>query len=210
MNERSELEFKNVCFSYDDERILTNFSFSVQKQTHVVLKGASGGGKSTILKLILGFLKPNKGEIRFYKNEEDQTANIRSYTSWLPQDLSIGVGTVADVLSYPFRFAINTTSKPDKQTYLNVLARLDLSESLYTKPFRDISTGQRQRIGIALCYLLDKPLILLDEPTASLDETSKRKVAELLMSDNKTIISTSHDPFWLDQANQVYEINEWI
>jgi ABC-type bacteriocin/lantibiotic exporter with double-glycine peptidase domain len=83
-----------------------------------------------------------------------------------------------------------------------------LSESLYSKPLLDLSTGQKQRVGIALCYLLNKPLFLLDEPTASLDDASKQKVADLLLNNtNKTIISTSHDPFWLKQATKIYELD---
>jgi ABC-type bacteriocin/lantibiotic exporter with double-glycine peptidase domain len=71
----------------------------------------------------------------------------------------------------------------------------------------DLSTGQRQRVGLAICHFLDKPLLLLDEPTSALDLVSKRKVADLLINPDRTIISTSHDPFWVDLADNVIELN---
>lgn len=208
MNSLPVLQFNDVHFSYGKEMILDGLSFSVNKNTHVVLKGTSGRGKSTVLKLILGFLTPDKGSIQFNPDSENRAANIRSMTSWLPQDLNIGEGTVKDILSYPFQFAINHLKKPDEKTCLSVFNRLGLASTLYKKPFRSLSTGQRQRVGIALCYLLDKPLLLLDEPTAALDEAAKQNVADLLLGNPKrTIISTSHDPFWIQHATHVKELN---
>lgn len=207
MNKSLELRFENVHFAYEKETILTGESFSVQQKSHMVIKASSGRGKTTVLKLILGFLKPNKGKICLYEAEKNKTSSIRSFTSWLPQDLNIGEGTVKDVLDYPFQFLKNKKNKPDKDKQIEVLNRLALSSEVYSKAFRDLSTGQRQRVGIALCYLLDKPLLLLDEPTASLDDKTKQKVADLLLNTNKIIISASHDPFWLDKATDIYELN---
>jgi len=207
MSKTLVLRFQNVHFSYGEESILTGQSFSVGQSNHMVIKAKSGGGKSTILKLILGFLKPGQGRIGLYEGDKDKTAHIRSFTSWLPQDLNIGVGTVEDILNYPFQFAVNKSGMPGKEKHMEVLSRLDLSPDVYSKAFSDLSTGQRQRVGVALCYLLDKPLLLLDEPTASLDDANKQNVADLLLNGNKTIISTSHDQFWLNQATEIFELN---
>jgi len=66
---------------------------------------------------------------------------------------------------------------------------------------------QRQRVGLALCYLLDKDVLLLDEPTSALDEASKEKVHKLFSNKQRTIISTSHDPWWLEKCSKIFELN---
>ncbi|QDP71226.1 ABC transporter ATP-binding protein [Legionella israelensis] len=208
MNESLVLQFEDVSFSFGEKSVLSHYSFTAHQNDHIVIKGRSGGGKTTILKLILGFLKPEQGFIRFYQDDKDKTTAIRRFTSWLPQELNIGEGTVQQILNYPFRFAVNKDHQSDQDKQIKVLNRLGLSSDLYTKPYRELSTGQRQRVGFALCYLLNKPLMLLDEPTSALDDKAKQKVAALLKDNtDQTIISTSHDPFWLKQATQIYELN---
>jgi ABC-type transport system involved in cytochrome bd biosynthesis fused ATPase/permease subunit len=115
MNKSYLLQFKDVYFSYGEEKILNKCSFQAHQNDHIVLKGTSGSGKSTIMKLILGFLKPDTGIINFSNNEQDHSTDIRAFTSCLPQELNVGEGTLAEVLDYPFRFAVNKVNKPDKK-----------------------------------------------------------------------------------------------
>ncbi|WP_441000094.1 ABC transporter ATP-binding protein [Fodinibius sp. SL11] len=197
-----EISFDNVTFSFENEQIVTDFSFLAKAGQHTILKGESGSGKSTLLKLLLGFYKPQKGTISINRAELDDR-EIRKQTSWLPQDLNLGSGTVGDVMAKPFEFAANRSSNRDKQDYINTLQELGLRADTVDKEFRDLSTGQRQRVGLAICYLLDKPLLLLDEPTSALDKASKQKAAKLLLANNRTVISTSHDPFWVNQADNI-------
>lgn len=130
---------------------------------------------------------------------------IRRQTAWLPQDLNLGSGSTREVIEKPFEFTANKSLDQNRQ--LNVLRELGLSSGVLDKQYRDLSTGQRQRVGLSICYLLDKPLLLLDEPTSALDIASKKKAANILIGHtNKTIISTSHDPFWVDHADKVIKI----
>lgn len=197
---------ENITVRFGDEVVLDDFSFSAPKGKHTVLKGESGSGKSTLLKLLLGFLKPSDGEIRFENGLT--TKEIRQHTAWLPQDLNLGGGIVADVIQKPFEFAANRSKLPNREKIVSVLTVLGLSGEDIAKQFRDLSTGQRQRVGLAICHLLDKPVILLDEPTSALDNASKEKASSLLLAHtNKTVISTSHDPYWVEKADNVIELS---
>lgn len=186
--------------------MLEKFSFEAKPGKHTVLKGESGSGKSTIFKLLLGFLTPVNGSITFENNGSSHS--IRRHTAWLPQDLNLGTGIVSEVMAKPFEFAANKSTEKNLQQKAEVLQNLGLGRGALNKQFRDLSTGQRQRVGLAICYLLDKPLLLLDEPTSALDSASKQKAADILLSGSKrTIISTSHDPFWVDLADNVIELD---
>lgn len=204
------LQGVNIHFSYPGETIFSGFNFKIEKGERVVIRGESGSGKSTLFRLILGFEKPDKGEILFNDKPltRDYIKTIRKQSAWLPQDLNLGEGTVEDVMTFPFTFKQSHNGVPDKRTKLRVMKDLGLEEELFQKKFPDLSTGQRQRIGIALCILLDKPILLLDEPTSALDEASKEKAFQYLTDmDERTILSTSHDPWWIDRCDHVIDID---
>lgn len=186
--------------------MLDNLSFNAPRGQHTILKGESGSGKSTILQLLLGFLKPDSGSISISNNDDWDSRALRSQTAWLPQDLNIGSGSVKEVIEKPFQFNVNTSHKPNHKQQIKTLSQLNLTSDILEKQFRDLSTGQRQRIGLAICHFLDKPLLLLDEPTSALDRSSKQKVAELLLNQNHTVVSTSHDPFWLTCGDKIIKL----
>lgn len=202
----SRIKADSLTIRYGSETVMRDFSFEIPPKKHTVFKGDSGSGKSTLLKALLHFVKPVEGKL----NVGDHTSirSLRKYTAWLPQDLNLGEGTVEEMMRVPFSFSANRTISPEKSRIVDTLNKLGLAKTSLDKPYRNLSTGQRQRVGLALCHLLDKPVILLDEPTAALDQTSKQKVADLLLgsSSDRTVISTSHDPDWLTTADHVIEL----
>ncbi|MFH5831487.1 ATP-binding cassette domain-containing protein [Halalkalibaculum sp. DA3122] len=207
----SIVTFNRIAFGYngEDDLLFHDFSLSVGKGEKIAIKSDSGTGKTTLLRLLLGFEQPVSGEIRFNGTaiSENNYTEIRRATAWLPQDLNIGDGTVKQILQRPFEFVHNRNRMPETDQVRLILEELSLSPGLLEKPLRDLSTGQRQRVGLALCHLLDRPLLLLDEPTSALDRSSKQKAANLLLSDpNKTVISTTHDPFWLELCDEIIEL----
>ncbi|MFO7846753.1 MAG: ATP-binding cassette domain-containing protein [Balneolaceae bacterium] len=205
------LQGRNLSFSYGDETIFRQFNFSIQEGERVVIKGESGGGKSTLLRLIFGFETPDEGEILYNGDplEGPVLREFRTQCAWLPQDLNLGRGTVADVIRFPFTFKQSVSKPPDEEQILKLFEDLGLAPESISKSFSDLSTGQRQRVGIALCILLDKPILLLDEPTSALDEESKQKAADhLLGTEHKTVISISHDPFWIDRCSRIMDLNQ--
>lgn len=210
MDSEHLLEGRQIRFSYGDETIFDSFSFSVQPGERIALKGESGSGKTTLFRLILGFENPEKGEIRFKENNSgpESYQTLRKESAWLPQDLNIGTGSLNDIIHFPFTFKTNQTQLPTDTKIESMLRDLGLASELLTKSYSDLSTGQRQRAGIALCILLNKPFLLLDEPTSALDEASKQKAVDLLFQEkSRTIISTSHDPFWIDRCSRVINLD---
>ncbi|NBB77372.1 MAG: ATP-binding cassette domain-containing protein [Bacteroidetes bacterium] len=203
------LQGKDIHFQFGDEIIFRDFSFHVREGEHVVLKGESGSGKSTLFQLILGFEKPDEGTL-LYRNQPLTGSTLKEFrkqTAWLPQDLNIGSGSTLEVLQYPLEFKSGGRSNPDRSRIVSLLHDLNLNEDLLEKPFGDLSTGQRQRMGIILCVLLDKPILLLDEPTSALDSESKERLAKMISSQKgKTILSTSHDDFWVDLGDKIVEM----
>lgn len=202
------LEGRNIYFSYGDEVIFDDFSFKLHKGEKLVLKGESGSGKSTLFRLILRFEYPEKGKFLYndaFVNEQN-IQSFRKETGWLPQDLNIGEGSVKEVIHYPFQFKSNSKPIPDDDIIIEGLNDLGLDADILKKTFSDLSTGQRQRLGVLICVLLDKPLMLLDEPTSALDREAKVKLADLLLKDNRTILSTSHDSFWVERCERVIEL----
>lgn len=202
---------QDVTFSYDEKEIIFDgFSLDIRKGERLALKGESGSGKTTLFRLLLGFEHPQKGTI-LYKGEPYSTEIIRKLRkelAWLPQDLNLGSGTVQELLDFLFDFRANRSNKPEPERIRNTLQQLGLDGDSTQSKFSDLSTGQRQRVGLAFCHLLDKECLLLDEPTSALDRRSKQKVADLLLEDNRTIISTSHDPWWLQRCNRIVELEE--
>lgn len=203
------IEFSEVDFSYDSNPLIQNFSLKVKEGDVIAIKGASGSGKTTLFRLLMGFEIPDSGTISFNGKalNPKQLKLFRRETTWLPQDLNLGEGKVNEVVLYPFSFKVNKTKKPEVKKILSVFDELGLTESIWDSDFSNLSTGQRQRVGLALCYLLDKNILLLDEPTSALDIDSKHKVENLLFDDRRLIISTSHDPWWLDRCSQIIELN---
>jgi ABC-type bacteriocin/lantibiotic exporter with double-glycine peptidase domain len=207
LTENNHIVFSKVTFGFKEETVFNNFSFEAKAGRHTVIKGESGSGKSTLLKLLLGFYLPFSGTITI-QNSTWTPQTIRQQTAWLPQDLNLGNDTVQNILEKPFKFRANHHKSIPSFKISKTLQTLGLTARILNKQFRDLSTGQRQRVGLALCHLLDKPLLLLDEPTSALDTESKQKAANRLLDHNhKTIISTSHDPFWTNKADNIIEIS---
>ncbi len=205
------LTFSKIDFTYPGQTVpvLKDFSFTAETGDIVSLQGPSGSGKTTLFRLLLGFERTASGTIaldgRSLVNEE--LFQFRNRTAWLPQDLDLGEGALEEVFFYPLDFKNNKKKKPTKEKAFEIFEFLGLKDTQWDTEFRSLSTGQRQRIGIALCYFLDKEILLLDEPTSALDETSKEKVAELLFHENRMILSASHDPWWTLRCNKIVQIN---
>ncbi|MEX0662859.1 MAG: ABC transporter ATP-binding protein [Balneolaceae bacterium] len=205
------LRGKNVHFSYPGEPIFSSFDFELKEGEKVVVKGESGSGKSTLFRLIMGFEFPDDGEVLFEGEplKGDVLRDFRRKSAWLPQDLNLGDGTVLEVVQYPFRFKQSGNKMPEDHQIKQIFKDLGLEEETLKKTFSDLSTGQRQRVGLAICILLNKPVMLLDEPTSALDEGSKEKAINHLFSDNKrTILSTSHDPYWIERCDRIIDLDK--
>jgi len=158
--------------------------------------GPNGGGKSTLLKLMLGLIKPSTGTITILGNPPEKA---RESIGYMPQflycDFSFPVNVMDVVLMgrKGGRF-FGFHSKNDKQMAMNKLELLKVAD-LYNRPFSNLSGGQRQRVLIARSLVSEPEILLLDEPTANVDPAVESQFYEILkeLTDKITVLTVSHD-----------------
>ena len=191
------VEIKDVTFAYNGDCILEDVNFDIREGDFIAMIGPNGGGKTTLLKLILGLLKPDKGVIRI-KGQSAQKAS--SSIGYVPQDVNIKRNfpiTAMDVvlmggLNPKKRWVRNSAAL--REEAMDALERLEMA-SYATKKIGELSGGQRQRVFIARALLTKPELLLLDEPTASIDTKGQAEFYHMLKELNKgvTILVVSHD-----------------
>lgn len=176
------IELNDVEFGYDETSVLKKVSFSIGDGEYVGIIGPNGGGKTTLLKLILGFLKPKSGRITIDTESIGYVPQQRLYDRQFPLSVLefVGLGLV--------------TKKNWKKKARENLKRVSLLE-YEGRPFSTLSGGQLQRALIARALISDPKLLLLDEPTANLDVDAQEDVHTLLKSlkGEITIVMVSHD-----------------
>lgn len=193
------IELKNISLKFDNKFVLEDFSVKIEINQHTCFAGASGRGKSTILKLIQGYILPQKGEITYNGlniNPENISA-FRSNLAYIPQNIHLPVDNCFDLVKM-----LGVEKK--KETILTNFENLGLESDFYTRKFDKMSGGQKQRLIIAVCFSLERQIILLDEPTASLDaESTELVMSAIKIMKHKTVVSASHNPIWMDGADKL-------
>ncbi len=196
MDKQPDVTLNDVSFSYNSEPILENVHLNIAQGDFATIVGPNGGGKTTLLKLLLGILRPKTGEIRILGKKPEKS---RKKVGYMPQyiylDLKFPV-TVMDVVLMG-RLGHNLMgwfSKRDKQVAMDALEEVKLSD-FTERSFSDLSGGQRQRVLIARALSCEPELLLLDEPTANVDPEVEEALLGILQELNKrmTILLVSHD-----------------
>ena len=188
---------KDLRFSYDSHPVLENVNISIAKGDFVSVVGPNGGGKTTLLKLMLGLLRPAQGLIRVFGQAPENARPLIGYMpqhSQLDQEFPATVMDVALMGRLGHGSVFGPYSKKDKEIAAAVLDLVGLSD-VRKKSFASISGGQRQRLFIARALACEPDLLLLDEPTANLDVVMEGDLYELLqrLNERLTIIMVSHD-----------------
>lgn len=192
--------FKNVGFSYDGEKqVLNGIDLTVKRGEHLALVGGSGGGKSTVIKLMEGFYRPTSGEI--YYGDTNSTAltesKIRDLFAYVPQECTLFDGSIGENIALGKPGA--TKAEIERAAALADLK--DFIESLpdkYDTPVGErggqLSGGQKQRVAIARALLKNAPILLLDEATAALDSAAEKEVQRCLdtVSNGMTTVTVAH------------------
>jgi ABC-type multidrug transport system fused ATPase/permease subunit len=204
-----DIEFKNVSFRYDvavvvdadttAAKTLDNVSFKINARDRVAVIGTNGSGKSTIIKLLSGFFKPTDGEILFdgvnIRNIDREY--LRSKLSIVSQKVVLFNRTVLENICY----ATNTPKEEvveilDKLKIMNVFKKLPQGlDTMAGSRGENLSGGQRQIIYLLRSYLSNKPITIMDEPTAAVDSFHKKYVMQMIneMSKKTTLIVVTHD-----------------
>ncbi|MGD9058176.1 MAG: ABC transporter ATP-binding protein [Desulfobacterales bacterium] len=191
------VEMNNVSFAYNGQTALQDVSLEIRSGDFIAMIGPNGGGKTTLLKLMLGLLKPDRGTVRVTGQSTQKASTSIGY---VPQDVHINRSfpiTALDVvlmgkLEPKKRWARKTTS--NRQEAMTALERLEMAP-LAEKKIGELSSGQCQRVFIARALVTEPQLLLLDEPTASIDTKGQAEFFEMLKDLNRdvTIVVVSHD-----------------
>ncbi|OQY08324.1 MAG: hypothetical protein B6I28_04815 [Fusobacteriia bacterium 4572_132] len=192
------IELKNIEITYADKTIINNFNMNIKKGEKILLKGLSGSGKTTILKIILGFVKPNSGEV-FYNQkiiDEKNIWEIRRNMCYISQDVDFPKIEVLKVFEEIFDYKNNKNKILDLSNLYFELEKYKLDKSILKKNVKILSGGERGRIGIIISKLLKKEIYLLDEINAALDLELKKIVVDNFINSKKTVIVVTHDKIW--------------
>ncbi|MCG8685584.1 MAG: ABC transporter ATP-binding protein, partial [Desulfobacterales bacterium] len=193
----SIVDIKNLDFSYSGEAILEAVNLNVREQDFLAIIGPNGGGKTTLLKLILGLLTPSGGSILVNGKSPGKAASCIGYVPQnvhMNQSFPISVLDVVLMGSFDPKNRFRRNKAQDRKTALETLDRLEMA-SFADKKIGQLSGGQRQRVLIARALVSQPKMLLLDEPTASIDTKGQSEFYQLLAALNKeiTILVVSHD-----------------
>lgn len=191
---RSVIKFENVWFQYGPNVIIQGGSFDIKEGEFIGIIGPNGGGKTTLLKLIMGILKPQKGKIAIFEDKDRCPIGYTPQSLGYERDFPI---SLFELVLMGCAHKINWLGlypKSEKERSKKMIEKVGLAH-LQKKAIAELSQGQFQRALFARSLVSDPPILMLDEPTASVDVEAENKIfAELAsLKGTKTIIMVSHN-----------------
>lgn len=190
------VSFKDVSFAYDGTPVLEHVDLTVWERDLVSVVGPNGGGKTTLLKLALGLLRPDSGEVRVFGKPAQAVRRRIGYTPQHTHEDPQFPATVMDVvlMGRLERHWVGRYTRADREAALAALEQVGVG-SLSGRLFQNLSGGQRQRVLIARALVCEPDLLLLDEPTAHVDVVVEHRFYEIVQTLNErmTILIVSHD-----------------
>ncbi len=195
-NNKTAVSIRNLSFSYDTQNILVDVNLEILAFDSICVVGPNGGGKSTLIKLMVGLLTPSSGEVSIF-GEKPEAARLR--IGYVPQYARYDPQFPISVLEVVCMGRLGNSwsgryTKRDKEEARKSLALVGV-EDLATHSFAAISGGQRQRVLIARALATQGDILILDEPTANIDHESEVQFFDLLTEINKrmTILMVTHE-----------------
>ena len=209
------ISVSNLSFAYENQKVLENISFCIQDKEFLAIIGPNGGGKTTLLKLLLGIETPLEGKISIMGEQHvKQTQNI----GYVPQNTNINMNFPIGVLEVvmmgqnSFKERIFGYTKDEKVQGYEALNKVGMSE-FASKPISSLSGGQRQRVFIARALFADPKILILDEPTSSIDVQGSAQIYKVLkeLNEHIPIIVVSHDlSVVVEHATRAFYINKQL
>jgi len=207
------ISIENLSFAYEKELVLDNINLQVEELDFLAIIGPNGGGKSTLLKLILGVEKFKQGSIQIFDVESNKNLSLMGY---VPQNTNVNIDFPIKVIEvvlmghFSNKRPIFGYAKEERACALGALKQVGMEEYAESK-IGSLSGGQRQRVMIARALCSHTKILILDEPTSSIDIKGQKEIYELLKELNSyiTIVVVSHDiSVILEYANRVAHINK--
>jgi ABC-type bacteriocin/lantibiotic exporter with double-glycine peptidase domain len=211
------IEFKNVSYSYNDNVVFNNLSLVIEPGQKAAIIGPSGGGKSTIMKLLPLFIEPDGGRVMI-DNIDIQSVSLkelRQHIAWVSQTPQLFDGTIIDNLTDGDAYREVTNEQ-----IMDAIETANVSEFAAKLPMGlaspagenggSLSGGQRQRVSIARALIKNAPIVCLDEPTAALDAKSENLIRDSLlqMIKGKTVLMVTHRKALLALMDIVYVLDQ--
>ena len=211
----SVVDIQNLHFAYEKQQVLENINLQVEEKDFLAIIGPNGGGKSTLLKLMLGINPLKSGKLSVLGKAPQKSLTEVGY---VPQDTNVNTDFPIKVIEVVMMGHVGGKrplfgyGKDEVMCAMGALAQVNMQEFAQSK-IGSLSGGQRQRVMIARALCAHPKILILDEPTASIDIKGQRSIYELLRTLNKsiTIIVVSHDiSVILEYANKAAHINKTL
>ncbi|MDY6989680.1 MAG: ABC transporter ATP-binding protein [Thermodesulfobacteriota bacterium] len=195
--EKAVVEISDVDFAYDGELILEDISLTVGEHDFLGVVGPNGSGKTTLLRLILGLIRPLRGQVRVFGKAPERARHLVSY---VPQHANLDGSFPVSVLDVVLMGRLGKAPilggyrKSDRQAADEAMEKAEIY-NLRDHRFGTLSGGQKQRVLMARALVGKPELLLLDEPTASIDGRVEQDIYEFLkkLNENVAIVLVSHD-----------------
>ena len=202
------VELDKIKLGFNGNLLFDGLSLKVPEGGRLLIKGDSGAGKTSILRLILGLVDPQEGKVIIDGNVLDRN-NIwtkRSVMAYVSQDLSLGQSRVIEFIGEVFSYRQNRHLSLNMEVATDLADLFGLGPSIFEASLDDISGGELQRVAIITSLLLKRKIYLLDEITSALDDKMKEIVAGHFLNMNATIVIVSHDRVWQEQGIPIIEL----
>lgn len=212
---QGNIEFRDVSFEYGQVKILNNLSFKITRGTSVAIVGLSGGGKSTLIKLIVGLLKKDSGKLLLDGKDID-SIHLNSYydhISYLSQETPIFDATIRDNIVF------DKDILSDEELY-EILEKVHLKDKVLQLPDRldtlvgekglKLSGGERQRLAFARVIAQKRNVLILDEPVSALDNITEQSLMETILNEfkDKTILIIAHRLHFIKDVDQILVVDQ--
>ena len=203
------IQVDNLAIRYGQATLFQNVCFEVGPAQKVCIAGQSGSGKTSLLKALMGLVVPDKGQILIDQQPLTKKSvwQLRNKIAYVPQESDLGDGLVIDRIRRPFDYHANAHLTWDRQMLLDDCQKFRLDEKLLDSDIAELSGGEKQRFALIIALLLERPILLLDEPFSALDKETKTIIKEQLQQDTShTILFVSHEDTLLEIADKTIEL----
>jgi zinc transport system ATP-binding protein len=215
MSDHDAITLERVRFSYNGRVVLEDVDLTVAANEFVWMVGPNGGGKTTLLKLVLGLLTPDSGRVRVF-GRSPRTA--RGHIGYMPQQLSLDPQFPISVMDVVLMGRLGRGggrggyAAVDRKAATQALEQVGLADRA-NELFSELSGGQQRRMFVARALACEPELLILDEPTANVDQLLQRELYNLLeiLKGKTTVVMVSHDPAFVGRfVRQVVCVNRTV